>query len=670
MRFLIATALALTLGLPALAQEESLAKLGPNAVPVTADNGWLRNNPAPDYWAFNPFVKPQVTTSACSVAAITAALNGLSGLPAKSEDTVMTQQQLLDLTANADWAKLSAEGGDGVTFDQLVGFAKAALTARQMADYKVDAFHPAVADAEAGKTMRALLTANEASATDALLVYFNQGVVTGDWDGPHVALIGAYDATADRVLVLEVDQEWYIPLLDPGRGVAGRHAETRPRRSGRAGGADRRAGAYRQMTVSLADLGRVFGRIGLVSFGGPAAQIALMHRELVDSRRWLTEAEFLQALSFCMLLPGPEAMQLATWCGWKLQGLRGGLLAGLLFLGPGAVLVLGLAMAYAAWGQMPLTAALFVGVQAAVVVIVFEALLRVSRRALKTRAHWAIAGLAFLALFAFDLPFPLVLLAAAGAGALLGAAKPPADRPPPLPSPPGLWRQTLRTALIWTALWLLPLALLWLWPGGLLLQIGQYFAKLALLTFGGAYAVLAWMAQAVVADLGWLQPRQMIDALGLAETTPGPLILVTEFVAFLAAQQQGGMAYGMAAALLTLWVTFVPSFLFIFTAAPHLARLMAVPQLAAALAGITAAVVGVIANLGLWFAAHAAFGRVGHWSAGPLHLIAPDLSSLNPVSLGLSLLALWLLGRWHWGILPTLGLCALLSGGISLLAIA
>jgi len=419
------------------------------------------------------------------------------------------------------------------------------------------------------------------------------------------------------------------------------------------------------MAPSPPDVARVVGRIGVLSFGGPAAQIALMHHELVERQRWLSEAEFLSALSFCMLLPGPEAMQLATWCGWKVQGLRGGLVAGLLFVLPGAAIVLALAVVYGAFGQVPLVRALFQGVQAAVVVIVFEALLRVARRAVTRPLHRAIAGLAFVALFAFNLPFPLVVLTAGLAGVGL-AARGASGVPAPAP-PPGLWRQTLRTVVIWGLIWLLLLAALWLVEGGLLFQIGWFFAKLAVVTFGGAYAVLAWMAQAVVAEQGWLSLPQMIDALGLAETTPGPLILVTEFVAYLAAQQAGGIGFGIAAAGVTLWMTFAPCFLWIFAGAPHLERLAHAPRLAAALRGITAAVVGVIANLALWFAAHVAFDRVATLSFGPLHLIAPEWASLNPLSLALGGLAAVLILRRHWGLPATLCLCAALSAAPALI---
>ena len=406
------------------------------------------------------------------------------------------------------------------------------------------------------------------------------------------------------------------------------------------------------------DLIRTFGKIGLLSFGGPAAQIALMHRVLVDERKWLSEKDYLSALSFCMLLPGPEAMQLATWSGWRLRGTVGGLLAGLLFVLPGAAVVLAMAMAYAAFGTVPLMQALFTGVQAAVAVIVVEALLRVGKRALKGRAAPVIAGLAFAALFLFDAPFPLVILAAGLWGFVTARGE-----AIPLPPPPRA-THTLGTVLMWGTIWLAPLGLLWLAEGGLLAEIGAFFAKLAILTFGGAYAVLAWMAQAVVEDKGWLTLRQMMDGLGLAETTPGPLILVTEFVGYMAAHRQGGWLMGLAGAAVTLWVTFVPSFLMIFAGAPWIARITADPRLAGALAAIMAAVVGVIANLSVWFAAHVFFAEIGRIDLGALSLIAPDPASLRPAVAALALLSGWLLLVRHWS-LPVVLLVAA-GGGLGL----
>ncbi len=405
---------------------------------------------------------------------------------------------------------------------------------------------------------------------------------------------------------------------------------------------------------SFAEATRVFARIGILSFGGPAAQIALMHRELVEERPWLSERDYLNALSFCMLLPGPEAMQLATYMGWKLHGLRGGLMAGLLFVLPGAAVVLGLAIAYGALGDVPLMQALFLGIKAAVVIIVIEALLKVSRRALKRRTHWVIAALAFFGIFALQLPFPLII-AAAGLWGLLVSKGDPGTPPPREPA------RTISTVLTWLAIWLLPLAALWLIEGGILAQIGWFFAKLAMVTFGGAYAVLAYMTQAVVLEHGWLSTAEMMDGLGLAETTPGPLILVTEFVGYLAALREGGVALGIAGAIVTLWMTFAPCFLWIFAGAPYLDWIATRPRLTGALSAITAAVVGVILNLSLWFAAHVFFAEVGIASLGPLTLISPVLGSLDLRAVGLALLAGWLILRRHWSLPAVLAVVAVLG---------
>jgi chromate transporter len=383
-----------------------------------------------------------------------------------------------------------------------------------------------------------------------------------------------------------------------------------------------------ETSPGLPDLIRVFGRIGLLSFGGPAAQIALMHRELVEDRGWLTEKQYLQALSFCMLLPGPEAMQLATYAGWRLAGVPGGLIGGLLFVIPGAVVILALAALYASYGSVPLAEALFLGIKATVIVIVAQALFRLSRKALSGALAWGLALAAFVALFVLQLPFPFVVIGAAVAGALAAPAT-----AVPLDAPRVPLAQTLRTVAVWAAIWLLPLAVLWLVaPGGLLAEIGLFFAKLAVVTFGGAYAVLAWMVQAVVQDFGWLTTAQMMDALGLAETTPGPLILVTEFVGFLAGAEAGGLGLGLAAALVTLWVTFAPCFLWIFAGAPYIEWIATRPRLQGALHAITAAVVGVIANLSLWFALHVLFGEVTRIGipGGP-GLWLPTAASLDPV---------------------------------------
>lgn len=393
----------------------------------------------------------------------------------------------------------------------------------------------------------------------------------------------------------------------------------------------------------LSDLTRVFGRIGLLSFGGPAAQIALMHKELVEDRPWLSERQFLNALSFCMLLPGPEAMQLATYAGWRIAGVPGGLIAGLLFVLPGAAVILVLAMLYAAFGQVPLVEAMFLGIKATVIIIVIQALLKVSRKALTSGLAYGLAASAFVGIFFLQIPFPFIILAAALIGTVFMAGDVPRTAAPP----PVKTGRTVRTVAIWLVIWLAPLAALWLAaPDSVLTQLGLFFSKLAVVTFGGAYAVLAYMVQEVVGDFGWLTTGQMMDALGLAETTPGPLILVTEFVGFLAGSQAGGTGYGIAAAAVTLWMTFAPCFLWIFAGAPYIEWISHQPRLTGALNAITAAVVGVILNLSIWFALNVFFSEVTRESLGPLQIWMPDPGSVSASALGLAGLAavllLWL----------------------------
>ena len=417
---------------------------------------------------------------------------------------------------------------------------------------------------------------------------------------------------------------------------------------------------------TFAEALRVWGRIGLISFGGPAGQIALMHRTLVEEKKWIGEQPFLSALNFCMLLPGPEAMQLATYVGWRLHGLKGGLAAGLLFVLPGALVVLTLSMLYAGLGKLPVAEALFVGVKAAVLAIVVEALLRIARRALKGNVDWLIAAAAFVAIFFLKVPFPVIVIAAALVGFWRGGA--PLATSGSARSVPVSAAATLRTALAWLAIWIAPLLVVAAVFGHdhVLTEIGWFFSKLAVVTFGGAYAVLAYMAQDVVEHYGWLRPGEMLDGLGLAETTPGPLILVTEYVGFLAASRHGGgnpWAMGVLGAVVTLWATFAPCFLWIFTGAPYIERLNAEPRLRAALAAVTAAVVGVILNLTVWFALQVLFAHVGEWRMGPLHVSAPDPATLNFKALALSVLAALLLFALHRGVVTTLGVCGALALG-------
>ena len=407
----------------------------------------------------------------------------------------------------------------------------------------------------------------------------------------------------------------------------------------------------------------VWARIGVLSFGGPAGQIALMHRVLVDERKWIGEKPFLHALNFCMLLPGPEAMQLATYVGWRLHGTLGGLAAGLLFVLPGALVVLALSIAYAHYGQLPFVEAAFVGIKAAVLVIVIEALLRVAKRALREPAHWLIAGAAFVAIFFFDVPFPLVIAGAALLGYVLAATKAAAPPEPQSKTPPVPIGQTLRTASLWLAIWIVPLAIMVLLFGRdhVFTDIAIFFSKLAIVTFGGAYSVLAYMAQQAVETYGWLSAGEMLDGLGLAETTPGPLILVTEFVGFLAGYRFGGepkLMFGLLGAAITLWATFAPCFLWIFVGAPYVERLSSSPKLAGALNAVTAAVVGVILNLSLWFALHVFFAKVEPAWHGPLRLWLPDVATLDIKALVLSALAALLLLRLKLGIAATLAISA------------
>ena len=410
----------------------------------------------------------------------------------------------------------------------------------------------------------------------------------------------------------------------------------------------------------------VWARIGLLGFGGPAGQIALMHRELVESRRWIGETRFLQALNYCMLLPGPEAQQLAIYIGWLLHRTRGGIVAGVLFVLPGALVLAVLSAIYVRFGGVPWVEALFFGLKAAVLAIVAEATLRIGRRALKTGFQRGVAIAAFLAIYALQVPFPLIVLGAALLGMAAWRARPrwlPAtnavasvqeencliDRAIARGEASHLrpsWSRALRIALVCLLLWWTPVLLVagWLGTDHTVTQQGVFFSQTAVVTFGGAYAVLAYVAQRAVEDFAWLTPAQMLDGLALAETTPGPLILVLQFVGFVGAYgAPGGLDPWAAAALgaaLTVWVTFVPSFLFIFVGAPYIEALRANAHLQAALSTITAAVVGVILNLAVWFALHSVFARIGSAALGPFQVEYPVLSSVEPGALVLTLMAM------------------------------
>lgn len=426
------------------------------------------------------------------------------------------------------------------------------------------------------------------------------------------------------------------------------------------------------------ELVRVFARIGCLSFGGPAGQIALMHRELVDERQWVEEEQYLSALNFCHLLPGPEAQQLAAWIGWRLHGVKGGLAAGLLFVIPGALVILALSILYAYAANLEWFAALFLGIKAAVLAIVVQALIRIGGRALNTRFKQVVAAIAFAALFFFNLPFPVVVLGAGVAGMMVAsqrpewlALKPGNGAALPTTKP---WAETLRTILVWAVIWLAPMALVLatLGQGHVLWDIGLFFSQLAIVTFGGAYAVLAYMAQEAVQGYGWLSAGEMADGLGLAETTPGPLIMVTQFVGYLAAfrapEPFTPLVAGIIGAGLTTWVTFAPCFLWIFAFAPWLERMENAKWLKGGLATLTAAVVGVIANLSVWFALHVLFVRVGERHYGALRLYWPDAASFSWQAALLTILSALLIFRFKWNVIKVLaaaGLGGLLLGQLS-----
>ena len=452
----------------------------------------------------------------------------------------------------------------------------------------------------------------------------------------------------------------------------------------------------RDQGVSLREAFWTWARVAALSFGGPAGQIAVMHRILVEEKRWIGETRFLHALNYCMLLPGPEAHQLAVYIGWLLHKTRGGILAGTLFVLPGFISLGVLSLVYAAFGTIGIVAGLFFGLKAAVLALVLQAVIRVGRRALKTRAHIAIAAAAFLALFFFALPFPLVILAAAAIG-LLGQAlhltwfagsvghsvifstdEAPAlidaafARQIPSHVRPSFPRFVVVLG-VGLAVWLVPLALLLATAGvqSTFTAVAAFNAKMAVVTFGGAYAVLAYMAQQAVEFYHWLKPDEMLVGLGFAETTPGPLISVVQFVGFMAAFRHAGALNpyiaGTLGGVLAMWMTFVPSFLWIFLGGPYIEALGGNKSLNAALTAITAAVVGVILNLAIWFGLHTLFAQVDVRQAFGLTISLPILQSINLPALTLSLMSMIAIFRFNVGMLPVLAGSSLLGASYYLL---
>jgi chromate transporter len=433
--------------------------------------------------------------------------------------------------------------------------------------------------------------------------------------------------------------------------------------------------------VSFGEAMKVWARVAALSFGGPAGQIAVMHRIVVEEKKWVGENRFLQALNYCTLLPGPEATQLATYIGWLMHKTKGGLVAGTLFVLPGALAIMALSWIYVLLGKVTVVQGLFFGLKAAVLVIVIEAVLRIGKRALRNNVMRGLAAAAFIAIFFYGAPFPLIIAAAAllgwiggrrgwqpflaGSGhgkvgdkqvadadSLLGEETPPHARPN--------LRWSLGISALFLALWLGPVALLWLTLGGdnVFTQIGLFFSKMAVVTFGGAYAVLAYVAQQAVDHYHWVQPGEMLDGLGMAETTPGPLIMVTQFVGFLGAWRSPGamnpVLAGTLGGLLTTWVTFTPCFLWIFFGAPFVEALRANKALAAALGAVTAAVVGVILNLAVWFALQVLFLRheTAHWLGATIDV--PVLASVNIESMVLAACAAVAVFYFKFGMVPVL----------------
>ena len=434
----------------------------------------------------------------------------------------------------------------------------------------------------------------------------------------------------------------------------------------------------RKDAVPFGEALRVWFKIGCIGFGGPAGQIALMHRILVDEKKWVEEARYLHALNFCVLLPGPEAQKLATYVGWLLHGTRGGLAAGILFVLPGAFVILGLSLLYALGRGVPAVDGALFGIKAAVLVIVVEALIRIGRRSLKTRLLIGLAGAAFVGIFFLDLPFPLIVVGGAVIGFLVAQSSPGLlglkagaySRAEPAP---GRWRRAATAAVIGLVLWWAPVALvvMTLGPDHILVDIGLFFSKLAVVSFGGAYALLAYMAQQAVESYHWMTAPEMVDGLGLAETTPGPLILVTQFVGFLAAYRDAApfspVAAGIIGSALTTWVTFVPPMLLIFAGAPFVEQLRSNQRLSGALAAITAAVVGVILNLTVWFALHVLFAQVEEVHTGPLRWYAFDPLAIDLKVSALALIAAVLAFVLHRGLVELVLVMAALGIAVRVL---
>ena len=436
--------------------------------------------------------------------------------------------------------------------------------------------------------------------------------------------------------------------------------------------------------VSFREALVVWLKIGLLSFGGPAGQIALMHRILVEEKRWIGEQRFLHALNYCMLLPGPEAQQLACYVGWLLHRTWGGIVAGALFVAPGFLVVLALSLLYVTAHDAPLVAALFYGLKPAVIAIVLAALLRIGRRALTNRVLVGLAGVAFFAIAVFHVPFPFIVLGALLGGWIGGRRWPEvftlkAAHGSATGGVVGIadlaahhrtagWSYVLGQVVLWGALWLAPVAGLWLALGKdhVLTQLATFFSQAAMVTFGGAYAVLAYIGQAAVGSYGWLAPGEMLDGLGMAETAPGPLIKVVQFVGFLAAHRQPGewdpLLLATIGAVLVTWVTFIPSYLYIFAGAPFIERLRGRPALTAALAAVTAAVVGVILNLALWFALHVVFRELTSVTWGAVRVDVPVWNTIDWAALVLSLAASVAMLRYKLGMLPVLAACVVLGG--------